>query len=336
MEINLPDEQQDRQMSQPAVLHEGVPTKASAQGQLTNQDPMTPHSDDAHGRPGSEKRLKLALLITGGWFLLELAAGLYANSLALLADATHMLVDVAALTLSLFAFKISGLPATHQKTYGYLRAEILAALANGVLLVVVSVYISWEAVERLMAPPQVKGVPMLLVAASGLIANIATAALLHGSQHENLNVRGAFLHVAGDTLGSIGAILAGVAMVFWQWYLADPIVSVVVSLLVLFSSWRLVRDSVDVLLEGAPRHLRTADILTDLGSVDGVHSIHDLHVWSITSGVPAMSCHAVLRHGTDARAALEALIRIMRDKYRIDHTTIQIEEECLILPRSIL
>jgi len=246
-----------------------------------------------------------------------------------------MLVDLAALTLSLFALKISTLPATHRKTYGYLRAEILAALANGVLLVVVSIYISWEAFQRLMAPPLVKSVPMLIVAVSGLIANLSTAALLHSSQRENLNIRGAFLHVAGDTLGSVGAIFAGAAMVLWKWYLADPIASVIVSILVLVSSWQLVRDSVDVLLEGAPRHLRIADILADLGSVDGVLSVHDLHVWSITSGMPAMSCHAVLRQGTDARLVLQELIRIMHDKYRIEHTTIQLEEERLIGARSI-
>jgi cobalt-zinc-cadmium efflux system protein len=297
---------------------------------------MTSHVEQGSLRQDSGKRLRLALLITGSWFFLELAAGFYANSLALLADAAHMLVDLAALTLSLFALKISTLPPTHQKTYGYLRAEILAALANGILLVVVSIYISWEAFQRILAPPEVKSLPMLAVATSGLIANLATAALLHRSQHENLNVRGAFLHVLSDTLGSLGAILAGGAMVLWKWYLADPIASVIVSVLVLLSSWQLVRDSVDVLLEGAPRHLRITEILADLGSVDGVRSVHDLHVWSITSGMPAMSCHVVMRHGMDTRAVLQALSRIMREKYRIEHTTIQIEEEYLIVPRSII
>ncbi len=293
---------------------------------------MTGNGEHAHQRRRSGNDLRAALLITAAWFLLELVAGLYTNSLALLADAAHMLVDLAALGLSLFALMISSRPATHRKTYGYLRAEILAALANGIFLAVVSIYIFYEAFHRLMAPPAVKSLPMLVVASSGLAANLWTAALLYRSQHENLNMRGAFLHVAGDTLGSIGAIIAGLAMLLWKWYLADPIVSVVVSVLVLVSSWALVRESVDVLLEGAPRNVRISDLLADLGSVEGVSSIHDLHVWSITSGMPAMSCHVILRQGQDARAILTALSRILREKYRIEHTTIQIEEERLVMP----
>ncbi len=287
-------------------------------------------------RRRSESDLKLALYITSAWFLLELLAAFYTNSLALLADAAHMLVDLAALTLSLFALKISGRPATHSKTYGYLRAEILAALANGIFLVIVSIYIFYEAFHRFAAPPEVKSIPMLAVAASGLVANLGTAALLFRSRAESLNIRGAFLHVAGDALGSVGAIVAGISMVLWRWYLADPIVSVVVSVLVLISSWQLVRESVDVLLEGAPRGLSIPEMLADLGGVEGVLSVHDLHVWSITSGMPAMSCHVVLRSGTDPRVALSALIRLMREKYRIEHTTIQIEEDSLIMPRPNL
>ena len=278
--------------------------------------------------------MRIALAITGAWFLLELAGGLYTNSLALLADAAHMLTDVAALGLSLFAVKIAARPATHQKTYGYLRAEILAALANGVFLVLISLYICYEAYERFSAPPEVKSIPMLVVAGSGLIANLATAALLYGSQHDSLNLRGAFLHVVGDTLGSVGAIAAGIAMVAWHWYLADPIASVLVSVLVLYSAWQLVRESVDVLLEAVPSHISIPAILADLGSVHGVLSVHDLHVWSITSGMPAMSCHVVLRPGFEDPGVLEELSRLMREKYGIEHTTIQIEGQSLILPRS--
>jgi cobalt-zinc-cadmium efflux system protein len=173
----------------------------------------------------------------------------------------------------------------------------------------------------------VKGLPMLAVSSVGLAANLATAALLFRSQHENLNVRGAFLHVVGDAVGSVGAILAGLAMVFWQWYLADPIVSVVVAILVLYSSWELMRESVDVLLEGTPRHLKISTILADLGSVEGVVSIHDLHVWSITSNMPAMSCHVVLKDTADSSAVLAELGRLMHEKHHIHHTTIQIEVE---------
>jgi cobalt-zinc-cadmium efflux system protein len=177
---------------------------------------------------------------------------------------------------------------------------------------------------------------MLIVAATGLVANLVTAALLYRSQRDSLNIRGAFLHVAGDTLGSIGAILAGSVMVLWQWYLADPVVSVVVAVLVLISSWQLVRESVDVLLEGTPSDLNIPEILADLGSVRGVRAVHDLHVWSITSGMPAMSCHAVLTRDVDPSSVLSELSRVMRDKYHIDHTTIQIEPESLIEAEAIL
>ena len=276
----------------------------------------------------------IALGITACWFLLELAAGFYTNSLALLADAAHMLTDIAALGLSLFAMKIAARPATPQKTYGYLRAEILAALANGVFLVLVSIYICYEAYGRFSSPPEVKSLPMLVVAGSGLLANLGTAALLYRSQHDSLNLRGAFLHVVGDALGSAGALGAGVVMVFWHWYLADPIASVLVSVLVLVSAWQLVRESADVLLEAAPSHISIPSILADLGSVSGVLSVHELHVWSITSGMPAMSCHVVLKQGLENSAVLDELIKLMREKYRIEHTTIQIEEQNLVMPRS--
>ncbi len=284
----------------------------------------------------SGRALVWALVITALWFLIELIAGFYTNSLALLADAAHMLTDLAALGLSLFAQRIAFRPATHEKTFGYLRAEILAALANGVFLVVVAIYIFFQAYQRFTSVPVVKGVPMLVVALTGLAANIATAALLYRSQAQSLNMRGAFLHVAGDALGSLGAIIAGIAMVLWQWYRADPIVSVVVAVLVLLSSWQLVRESVDVLLEGTPRNLNISEILADVGRVEGVQAVHDLHVWSITSGLPAMSCHVVLGRSTDAAAILNILSRLMSEKYHIQHTTIQTETEHLIEADAIL
>jgi cobalt-zinc-cadmium efflux system protein len=286
----------------------------------------------SHTRTGKQA-LALSLTITGSWFVVELAAGFYTNSLALIADAAHMLTDLAALALSLLALKIAARPATHEKTFGYVRAEILAALANGVLLVLISVYIFYEAYERFLAPPAVKSGQMLVVAVLGLAANLTTAGLLYRSQHESLNIRGAFLHVVGDTLGSVGAILAGIIMVFWQWYMADPLISVIVALLVLYSSWNLVHESVDVLLEGTPRNLNISSILADLGSVPGVISVHDLHVWSIASNMPAMSCHIVLSRGPDPGGVLSVLSSLMRDKYHIEHTTIQIEIDDLVTPQ---
>jgi cobalt-zinc-cadmium efflux system protein len=288
------------------------------------------HDSDEHRQQRSS--LLRAILITSAWFMIELVGGLYSNSLALLADAGHMLIDLAALGLSLFAIKISALPATHRKTFGYKRAEILAALANGLFLIIVALYIGYEACLRLKTPPEVKSGTMLLIAATGLAANLITAAMLYRTQRQNLNVRSAFIHVMSDTLGSIGAILAGLAMLLWQWYRADAIVSGLVSVLILMGSWHLVRESVDVLLEGTPRHLKISEILADLGSVAGVSSIHDLHVWSITSGMPAMSCHVILARGADSHAVLQILSRLMSKKYGIEHTTIQIEIEQWVVP----
>lgn len=280
-----------------------------------------------HQVGASKRSLTSALFVTGTWFAVELAAGFYTNSLALLADAAHMLTDLAALSLSLFALSIATRPATHEKTYGYLRVEILAALANGVFLVLISGYVSYEALHRLVDPPAVKSVPMLLVASLGLLANLGAAGFLYRCRHESLNMRSAYLHILGDALGSIGAIIAGIMMVSWQWYVADPIVSILVAALIAYSAWKLIRESVDVLLEATPAHLNIGSILADLGEVDGVLSVHDLHVWSITSGIYAMSCHAVLCRNEDALQALRAVNSILREKYGIEHTTIQIEVE---------
>jgi cobalt-zinc-cadmium efflux system protein len=284
------------------------------------------HSHTTHAKDG-KKQLILALLITGCWFLVELIGGLYVNSLALLADAAHMLTDLAALGLSLFALNISSRPATQEKTYGYLRAEILAALANGIFLILIAAYIFYESYERFGSPQKVKSAPMVVIAVTGLIANLATARLLYHTRQDNLNLRGAFLHVLSDTLGSVGAIFAGILMMIWQWYLADPVVSAIVGGLILYGAWKLVAESADILLESTPRHLNASDILGDLRNMSGVASIHDLHVWSIASETTAMSCHIVLRPAEDAGRALAAASILMREKYGIEHTTIQIEFE---------
>jgi cobalt-zinc-cadmium efflux system protein len=288
---------------------------------------MNHHHPEQSEKEDGKYRLTVALLITASWFVIELTGGFYANSLALLADAAHMLTDLAALGLSLFAIKISTRPATHQKTFGYLRAEILAALANGIFLILIGFYVFYESYKRLRQPPEVKSLPMLIIAATGLVANLVTASLLFRSRRENLNLRGAFLHVVGDTLGSIGAIVAGFLMMLRQWYLADPIVSAIVGALILYSSWELVSESIDILLESTPRHLKISQILNDLGAMSGVVSVHDLHVWSITSDMTAMSCHVVLGQNEDAGAALSKLNSLMWEKYGIEHTTIQIEFE---------
>jgi cobalt-zinc-cadmium efflux system protein len=271
-------------------------------------------SQDPENR-SSRQSLTRALIITGVWFVIELVGGFYTNSLALIADAGHMLTDLIALGLSLVALNMAARPAT----YGYVRAEILASLANGIFLVLIGSYIFYEAYRRFMDPPAVRSVPMLIVAGTGLVANLVTARILYRSHCHNLNLRGAFLHVLGDTMGSIGAVIAGVLMWRWHWYLADPTVSVIVGLLVIYSSWQLVRESVDILVE----------ILADLERVEEVLSVHDLHVWSITSDVHALSCHVAVRRRTDASEVLATLSHMLRDKYQIQHTTIQLEiEDC--------
>jgi cobalt-zinc-cadmium efflux system protein len=258
--------------------------------------------------------------------LVEFFGGLLTNSLALIADAGHMLTDVASLTLSMFALRFSSRPATAAKTYGFFRVEILAALVNGSVLIVLSLLIFYESVHRLTDPPEVKSQIMLLISVVGLAVNLVSAYCLHQSQGMSLNVRGAFLHVVGDAMSSAGAVLAALLMLFWQWYLADPLVSILVGVLILYSSWRLVKDSVDILLEGTPAHIDLTLVKSELSRVQGVASIHDLHVWTLTSGMHAMSCHVVLCGNEDRHKILEALSEIVRCKFKIDHTTIQLEE----------
>ena len=261
--------------------------------------------------------------------LVEFAGGWLTNSLALMADAGHMLTDAAALGLSLFALRFAARPATAQKTYGFQRVEILAALVNGVTLVLISLVIFYEAYERLFSPPVVKSAPMLAIACAGLVVNLLCASALHRSHSTNLNVQGALLHVIGDALGSVGAIIAGILMLTKGWYLADPLISFVVGLLILYNSWRLVKDSVDILLEGTPAHIDLETVRSALNSVEGVESIHDLHIWTLTSGIHAMSCHAVVCGNDDRHQILEQLSDIVRRRFKIDHTTIQLEEVSL-------
>ena len=266
--------------------------------------------------------LKAALIITAIFLVAEFVGALYTNSLALLADAGHMLTDVAALGLSFFAIRMSSRRATPRKTYGFYRVEILAALLNGLFLILIAIYIFYEAYQRLSDPPQVKAGWMLVIAAVGLLANLASAYLLFGKHRESLNVRGAYLHVLGDMLASGGtAILVG------GYQIADPLISMLVAVLILWSSWILIRDAVDILLEGTPAHINIVSLREQLGRVDGVESVHDLHVWTLTSGVLAMSCHVVAENSNFNRTELLGRVSgVARQSFRIDHTTIQIED----------
>jgi len=284
--------------------------------------------DRAHRAPGrAEHRsgLTVVLAMTAAFMLVELVAGWMANSLALLADAGHMFTDVGALAMALFATWISSRPATPEKTYGYLRYEILAALVNGAALFVLAGAIVWDAVGRLAHPPDVEGGLLFAVASIGLIVNVVAARTLHRGHTESLNVRGAYLHVLGDLLGSVGAIVAGLVIVLTGWTPADPIISIGIALLILFGAWRLVRESVDVLLEATPRHIELARVEDCIATVPGVDEVHDLHVWTLTSGVVAMSGHAVVCDPEGNQQVLETVQERLADM-GIRHVTLQIEK----------
>ena len=283
------------------------------------------HTHGIADRAGQRRRLAITCALAASYLVAEVIGGLWTGSLALLADAGHMLSDVAALALSLFALWLSERPAPAARTFGYRRIEILAALANGVALVVVAIFIVVEAFERLEAPTPVLGVPMLGIAAGGLVINLIGLWTLHGGKDESLNMRGAWLHVLSDALGSVGAMIAG--FLIWQfgWLIADPIASVIIAGLVLHASWALLRETVDVLLEAAPASLDVGELERTLVAVPGVAAVHDLHVWTITSGMTSLSCHVGSDGTLDHHRVLTAMQELLRERYAIHHVTIQVE-----------
>jgi cobalt-zinc-cadmium efflux system protein len=289
------------------------------------------HDESAAEQPVervNRRPLVIALAITTTFLVIEVIGALLTNSLALLADAGHMLTDVAALALALFAMWLANRPATPVRSFGFYRAEILAALVNATTLVVVSLYIFWEAFQRIGEPPHIESGPMLVVAIAGLAANAASAwVLMRGGGHEhNLNTRGAFLHVVSDMLGSVGAIIAALVMLATGWYLADPILSALIGGLILWSAWRLLKESVDVLLESTPKHIDPGAVREAMEAVPGVQGVHDLHIWTVTSGLVAMSGHVEIAQDDDWHATLGTLSALLRDKFGIAHVTLQPEE----------
>lgn len=284
----------------------------------------------SHGVASARNRKRLAwtLALAAVYMVAELVGGLMSNSLALLADAGHMLSDVGALALSLFALWMAQKPATDRRTYGYYRTEILAALANAATLIAISVLIFVEAVKRFYAPEPVMGLTVMWIAAGGLAVNVIGLMVLHGGKDDSLNIRGAWLHMLTDALGSVGAILGGVAVWAFGWMWADPAVSLAISVLVLYSSWHLLRDSVGVLLEGTPPHIDLEAVRGAMLDVDGVEEVHDLHVWTITSGLDAMSGHVVVGERALRRESGEILADLhcmLHDRFGLHHLTIQIE-----------
>jgi cobalt-zinc-cadmium efflux system protein len=288
-------------------------------------DHSLPHLHD-HAHHSHQGRLRWALVLTAVFFVAEVAGGIISNSLALLADAGHMFTDVGALALSLFVAWFSRQPAAPEKTYGYLRLEILAALLNGAVLLLVSGLIVWEAIGRLQAPEPLQGGLMLGVALGGLLINAASAAILHPVHGHSLNARGAYLHVIGDLLGSVGTVIAALVVRTTGWLTADPIASMVVTLLVVRSAWRLVRESVDVLLEATPGHISLGRVREGLQAIAGIESVHDLHVWTVTSGMVAMSAHAVVKEPDANQQVLEAAVAAMQ-RLGISHVTLQVERD---------
>lgn len=273
------------------------------------------------------KRLMLVLALTSTYMIAEVVGGLVTGSLALIADAGHMLTDVFGLALALFAIWFGSRSASPQRTYGYYRAEILASLANAMLLFFVSGYILYEALRRFQAPPEVQSGPMMLVALVGLGVNIAGAWILHGASKESLNMQGAFLEVISDMLGSIGVIIAGAIIYFIGWTYADPLFSVAIGLFIIPRTWKLLQSAVGILLEGTPSHLNLAELRAALEAVPGVEAVHDLHVWSITSGVDAMSGHVRVDGTTTSADVLQQLNEVLKERFKIGHTTIQVEEK---------
>jgi cobalt-zinc-cadmium efflux system protein len=280
-----------------------------------------------HNHHDDRRRLFVALGITGGYCIVEFFGGWLTHSLALLSDAGHMLSDVTAMGLSLFAAYIAALPVTSQKTFGYYRAEILAAFLNGLSLWFIAGIIFREAYYRLFTPAEVHGHGMVLIAGMGLAVNVFTAWMLYGAHHTNLNLRGVFLHVLSDALGSVGAIVAGVLIVWTGWYWVDPVTSVMIGILILVSSFSLVRESVDILMQATPRHLDLAEVQQTLEAVTGVQRIHDLHVWTLSSGLFTLTAHAVVHAETDHHQLLDALEKTIHDRFGIDHITIQLEPQ---------
>jgi cobalt-zinc-cadmium efflux system protein len=278
--------------------------------------------------PRTARPLTIAVVITASFFVIELIGGILTNSLALQTDAFHMLTDVSALSYALIAAWLALRPVSLRKTYGYYRVEILSAFLNGILLWAVVIFIIYEAIQRIQEPPTVASFNMTIIAFLGLVANGMVALTLSRSRNDNMNIRGAFLHVLADILGSVGAISAGLIMFFTGWYQADPIFSIMIGGLVFYSSGTIVRDSMNVLLEGVPSHIDVTTVERRIVQTKGVKNVHDLHVWSISdTKMCCMSGHIIAEEGTDEKKLLTKLMEMLKEEFGIDHTTIQFEGE---------
>ena len=274
----------------------------------------------------NKKKLLLVLSFSTLYLIAEVIGGFLTGSLALLADAGHMLTDVGGLGLALIAIKLAERKASPTKTYGYYRAEIMAALANGVVLIGISLYILYEAYHRFLNPPVVESRSMLIVAFIGLLVNLAGMYILRKGSKESLNMKGAYFEVLSDMLTSIGVIIAGIIMWTTGWYYADPIISAGIGLFIFPRTWKLIKEATGVLLEGTPSDVNLEELRKEMKLIEGVESVHDLHVWSLTSGMNAMSAHVVVNDGLMNNAMVEKIDNIVTSKFKISHTTFQLEE----------
>jgi len=283
------------------------------------------HDHDHGTGTTSARALVIALSLTAAYTVVEVVGGFLTDSLALLADAVHMLSDNVALALALLALWLARRPSTPERTYGYKRAEVLAAFANGVALVALAIWIFYEAIQRLSDPPDVLGGWMLAIGVAGIGVNLAAGFVLHRARGSNLNVEAAFRHVLADLAGSVGVAVAALVIVATGWLAADPLISLVIGVLVLVSSWSILRDSTSILLEAAPRGLDTRSLGEALSAHPGVVEVHDLHVWTITSGFPALSAHVLVGRGEDCHGTRRELERELATRFGIEHTTLQVD-----------
>ncbi|RTL52319.1 MAG: cation transporter [Bradyrhizobiaceae bacterium] len=296
------------------------------------------HGGGAAGTAAAQHagRLAWALGLTATYMVAEVIGGLITGSLALLADAAHMMTDVGGLALALLAIRFAEREATPQRTYGYLRMEVLSALTNAVVLLLLTVYILYEAFQRFQAPPEIRSAPMLVVAAIGLVVNLISMRLLAGGYSESLNVKGAYFEVLSDMLGSIGVIVAALLMMWKGWVLADPIIGAGIGLFIVPRTWTLLKQVTHILMEGTPANVDLAILERKLKEIAGVTAVHDLHVWTVTSGFDAMSGHLVVDDLSRGREALRQARRVLKDDFGIDHVTIQIDDEAIRAEEAVL
>jgi len=286
------------------------------------------HAGHSHGaaHANNESRMGLAAVLTGVFMLAEVAGGIAAGSLALIADAGHMLTDFASLTLAWFGFRLARRPADWRRTYGFDRFQVLVAFTNGLALFVIAAWIVYEAIERLMTTPVVSGGIMVVVAALGLLVNIAAFFLLRGADRDNLNIRGAAIHVLGDLLGSVAALAAGAVILFTGWTPIDPLLSLVVAAIIVRNGWRVMAESGHILLEGAPGELDTRAIGPDLvTNVKGVQEVHHVHVWSITQSRRMVTLHALIADRTDSDLIVRSIKARLKERFGLGHATVEIE-----------